>query len=383
MKIAVIIVGKINQDIKNDYFDKIMKNIIRCYDLDNENTDIFIYNNCSKETNNRLSNYFKQNKIKCLKTIKMTDHEKICQEKAINCNDIIKENFNKFKKLCMDENILGNNELSHHVPFNNISFFKKNAFKSAFHQYYQIYLSLLEIINYENNNNFEYDFIMKIRPDFFLKHDKFGPNHYFNDKNHILLKSYKNLEKYYNKINEPDNYHHKEFRINNYLFWRTTKFLGGQFILNKDSYAQIKDSLNNLEDFNNKIKDKFVISINDACFFSSGVNFKKHITELFNHFGEFYDNNVKFWWTAEAQFQLSILKNNLYFFDYLQNNNYYRGTEMWVNDYHGMEKYNKDEMNTNKVKKTTIINKWYCPNCNFRSTRQRNIIIHKKSCIKL
>jgi len=61
---------------------------------------------------------------------------------------------------------------------------------------------------------------------------------------------------------------------------------------------------------------------------------------------EFYDENIKFWWTAESQFLLSILKNNLFYFDYLQNDNFYNGREMWVNDYHGIEKYDKEQMKT-------------------------------------
>ena len=61
---------------------------------------------------------------------------------------------------------------------------------------------------------------MKIRLDFYLKNDKFGPIHYFNDNNDILLKSYKNLKYLYDKIDEPDNYDSTEFRINNYKYYR-------------------------------------------------------------------------------------------------------------------------------------------------------------------
>ena len=46
---------------------------------------------------------------------------------------------------------------------------------------------------------------------------------------------------------------------------------------------------------------------------SSGINFKKFIKSLYNQLGEFYDPNIKFWWTAECQFQLSILNNDLYY----------------------------------------------------------------------
>jgi hypothetical protein len=339
MKIACIIVGK------NNYNEYELKQITRCYDLDNPNTDIFIYNNSSKEINNKFLHFFGKNKVKFINTIQDTKYEQDCNYMIHTINNTIKDNFKNFYDVCVKNNIINNNNISTHVPFKNKSFFKPS--KRSFHQYYQIYLSLLVIEKYEKDNNIKYDFIIKIRPDFFLKHDKFGPNHYFSDNNDVLLKSYSNLKHYYDKIEEDDNYYPTEFRINNYLYWRTTKFLGGQYVLNKNSYNQIKIYLNNRDTFNDKIKKKFVITINDACFFSNATNFKKFVKNLFQKYGEFYREDVKFWWTAESQLHLSILDSDLFYFDYLQNNNYYRNREMWVNDYHGTEKYNKIEMKTN------------------------------------
>jgi len=347
MKIAVIIVGK------NNYNEYELNEITRCYNLDNPNTDIFIYNNSSKEVNNKFLKFFGKNKIKFLNTIQGTKYEQQCNHIIHTMNDAIINNFKNFYQSCIENNIINNNTLSIHVPFKKISFFK--PFKSSFYQYYQLYLSLLEIEKYEKINNMKYDYIMKIRPDFFLKHNKFGPNHYFSDKNDVLLKSYSNLKYYYDKIEEDDNYYPTEFRINNYLYWRTTKFLGGQYVLNKNSYNQVKSYLDNRELFNDKIKNDFVITINDACFFSNADNFKKFVKNLFQKYGEFYSKDVKFWWTAESQLHLSILDSNLFYFDYLQNDNYYGaryrknskwGTMMWVNDYHGTEKYDKQEMKT-------------------------------------
>jgi hypothetical protein len=117
-------------------------------------------------------------------------------------------------------------------------------------------------------------------------------------------------------------------------------------MINKKSYEKINYYLDDRYKFNEIIKNNFVITINDACFFSSGVNFKKFINSLCKKYGEFYDNDNNFWWTAESQLVLSILNNDLYYFDYVQNNNYYNGREMWVNDYHGIEKYDKKLMNT-------------------------------------
>ena len=338
MKIAVIIVGIFKFD------ENILKEITRCYSLNKSNFDIYIYNNNSIEDNEKILDYFKKNDINCI-SIKSCKYSKRNVSKKENIiNQKIKNNWEDFKKVCIEKNIINNSQLSHHVPMTNINFFEPHLTSSE--QYEQICLALNEIENYEKEQNMEYDFIMKIRLDFYLKHDKFNPIHYFSDCNDILLKSYSNLKYYYDKIYEEDSYNLSEFRINNYLHWRTTKYLGGQFVLNKNSYDLIKDKLNNREKFNNIIKEKFFITINDACFFSSGSNFKKCMKSLYNHLGEFYDPNIKFWWTAECQFQLSILNNNLFYFDYLQNNNYYKGREMWVNDYHGIEKYDKDEMKT-------------------------------------
>jgi hypothetical protein len=341
MKIAVIICGIF------EYDENILKEIIRCYSLDNMNVDIFIYNNNTIENNDKIVHFFNNNNINTV----IVKSEQYSLDKDDNLiikqfliNEKIKNNWENFKQNCINNNIINNNLLSIHVPFKDPYFFYPKI--DSFPQFKQIYLGLNEITKYENNNSFNYDYIMKIRLDFFLKHDKFGPIHYFNDKNDILLKSYNNLKYYYDKIDEDDDYHLTEFRINNYLYWRATKYLGGQYMLNKTSYDKIIDSLDNRDNFNNIIKDKFIITINDFCFFSSGINFKLFFNNLYNNYGEFYSNECKFWWTAESQFLQSILNSELYYFDYLQNNNYFKGREAWVNDYHGIEKYDKLHMKT-------------------------------------
>ena len=236
MKVAIIMVGRIAYDKES------LEEITRCYDLNDSNTDIFIYNNSTIETNNKLMVFFGENKIKCLKTIHQTYHEIASSNKQNELNNTIINNFKNFHSTCINNNIIDNPLISVHVPFKNNDF-HNNPFKSSFSQYYQIYLALQEIIAYEKIHNMKYDFIMKIRGDFYLKHDKFGPSHYFNDNNDILLKSYHNLKYYYEKIDESDSYHPTEFRINNYLYWRVTKFLGGQYVLNKNSYEAIENDL--------------------------------------------------------------------------------------------------------------------------------------------
>ena len=335
MKIAVIIVGKFDFNID------ILSETIRCYDLNNENTDIFIYNNSTTETNNNFLKMF-GNKIKCIK---------LFDEKLYNIwyNELVNKNsrhekWNKFTQKCI-EIINKSSEYSIHVPFKKRKFFTNRTIQSA-EQYYQFIMGINEIIKYESENNFKYDYIMKIRFDFFLKNHRFGPNHYFTNNDDILLKDYFNLKKYYDSITEEDNYHKTEFRINNYLYWRTTKYLGGQFNLNLRSYNIIKDNINDRLKFNEIISDKFIITINDAVFFGSRDNMIKVSSIIYNNYGNHYDDSNYFWWTPESQLLMSIIDEKLYYFDYLQNYNYYNVREMWVNDYHGTEKYDKSEMKT-------------------------------------
>lgn len=360
MRTAIIIVGIFKFDKKT------LDNVSKCYGLlsdDEVNTsDIFIYNNNDNNDNNLLLNYFGKQKVKCLKTLKNTNEEQKCEQwvkQRLN-NKNVALNKNKYLQILKSKidysknNDDINSKYSKHVPFrNNPDKFVKNLQMCSPHQWYQIYLCLNEIIKYENNNNFEYDYIMKIRLDFYLKINQFSPISYFTDKNHILLKSYNNLKKYYDMITEDDKYHDREFRINNYLYWRTTKYLGGQYNLNDESYNNIKKYLvlgdtnineKHREEFNREINDRYVITINDACFFANNDNFKKLVTNVYNNYYSHFDENNLFWWTAESQFVLSIKNCDLFYFDYLQNYNFYKVREMWVNDYHGIEKYNKKEM---------------------------------------
>jgi len=335
MRIAVLVVGVFA------YNENTLDEIKRCYSLDSENVDLFVYNNNTEADNEQLKEYCRANRIH---VIAVKSNQTNPEKKEWGVNDIMRDNWRHFKEVCENENIIHNESLSIHVPLRDPAFFEPSI--SSPFQYEQVYLALQEVMQYERENGFEYDYIMKIRLDFYLKHDHFGPLHYFNDTNDVLLKSYDNLKYYYDKIDEEDAYHASEYRINNYLWWRTTKFLGGQFILNTSSYDKVASSLGDRDAFNGIIGDAFVITINDACFFSSGKNFKLFMDSLYHHYGEFYDEKCKFWWTAESQLLLSILHSGLHYFDYLQNNNYYKGREMWVNDYHGIEKYDKQQMNT-------------------------------------
>ena len=337
-KTAVCLVGGLRNETYHSFDkDSIVKNLDRCYNLSDPNTDIFIFNNCDTIINQKLKTYF-GNRIKYITSYQ---NNKTCYDEEINKIKLTLDsnyeqsilNFNNW----LEKNSNNLIHFTNHVPFKNNNW-KVPKFRS-YHQYYHLLKALEKVIEYENQNNFKYEFIMKIRMDFFLKENNFSPSHYFNDCNNILLKNYDNINKLYQLIQEEDEYDKKELRINNYLYYRTSKFLGGQYIKNSKSYEEIQDLLKNRFEFNKKIKSNFFILINDACFFSNRNNFIKIIDSLFKKYGTFYNSKVPFWWTAEAQLQLCILENNCFYLDYLQNNNYYYGVNMWFESYHGCERY--------------------------------------------
>jgi hypothetical protein len=338
-KTAVCLVGGLrNETYQNFDTDKIIQNLDRCYNLSDSNTDIFIFNNCDSVINQKLKEYF-GDRIKFMDSYqnKKNFYDQEINQIKLKLNSNYEHSISNFNDwLLKNSNNLNN--FTSHVPFKNKDW-KIPKFRS-YHQYYHLIKALEKVIEYENNNNFKYEFIMKIRIDFFLKENNFSPNHYFNDCNNILLKNYDNMNKLYQLIQEEDEYDNRELRINNYLYYRTPKFLGGQYIKNTDSYTEIQNLLKNRYKFNKKIKSNFFILVNDACFFSNRNNFIKIIHSLFQNFGSFYDSKVPFWWTAEAQLQLCILKNKCFYLDYLQNNNYYYGVNMWFDSFHGCERYN-------------------------------------------
>lgn len=335
MKIAVIIIGKFVFDLK------ILSEITRCYDLSNDNTDLFIYNNCTVDVNEKLTSYY-GNKIKSLKTMDIVSftewYRSMCdRDTRIQKWSVFKENCKQIIAYPLKH--------SRHVPFKTEIFFSDNKMHSP-EQYYQLNMGINEVLLHESKNQFRYDFIMKIRLDFYLLNNRFGPNHYFTNTDDILLKNYFNLKKWYDRIIESDQYHLTEFRVQNYLYWRTTKYLGGQYHPNQSSYMMIENYLNDREKFNQIIKDKFIITINDAVFFGSRDNMIKICQNILNHYGDHYESGNFFWWTPESQLVLSILDENLCYFDYLQNGTYYKGDEMWVNLCYGTEKYDNNEMIT-------------------------------------
>ena len=361
MKIAAIVVGI------SEYNKKILDNVSRCYDLNHESVDIFIYNNNIPKENEKLRGYFGRDKIKVLKSIRDSFKEKECQEwiKGINNSQEFndhKNEFAKFIKIKKEEfwkkGMDLKKKVSKHVPFiKDTDKFMKEFKVFSPYQWFQIYLATHEITKYENTNQFEYDFIIKIRLDFYLKYDRFNPIHYFGHKaknesfENIVLKSYDNLKKYYLKVineSQEDKYHNLEFRVDNYLYWRTTKWLGGQYVLNNKSFDNIKDVKSN-EEFNNLVRDNFIVTMNDFVFFAKGSNFKKLVDTAYNGYGKHFDKSNLYWWTPESQFIYSIFESGLNYLDYVQNGNFFKIREIWVNDYHGTEKYNKKEMATEKI----------------------------------
>jgi hypothetical protein len=70
------------------------------------------------------------------------------------------------------------------------------------------------------------------------------------------------------------------------------------------------------------------------------------MNNLYYNYGEFYDEECRWWWAPEVQFLSSIKSSNLFYFDYLQNSHSFKGGQVWINDYHGTEKYDKNKMKT-------------------------------------
>ena len=233
MNTAVIIVGKFDSTVN-------IKELRRCYEMDL--SDIFIFSNSEEKVNNEFKNIF-GNKIKLLKTIINDDYH--------------------------------NNEI------------KKFDKPIQFNQFYQIENAIKYLKNYEKENNFKYDFIMKIRADCYLVDNLFSPNNYFNSKNDILFKDYNNLKNLFQNLNNEDKYYsevicpsnkikkHIYTRVNNFMENICTKNLGGQFVINNISFKNIESYLNNLEKFNTEIIKNYFIMVNDFAYFSSRDNFIK------------------------------------------------------------------------------------------------------------
>jgi len=291
MLIAILIVGKIKS-----YSKKQLSNIKYCYDLNNDNTDIFIFNNISETINNRIHDNLDNIKI-CKTIMRNKKHINNCNDIINNISDTIKDNYIKFKNLNIH-----NKELDTH----------NKPMKHSFHQHYQIYEGLKLIKQYEIDNNIRYDYIMKIRLDCYLENDKFGPYHYFNNNDDILFKSYKTLKNNHIKVSQLDDKHdiYRTQNINN-----TTKTLCGQYISNEKSFDIIKD-ITDKNKFNDIITQQFVILINDFCYFASASNFNKLYDNLIVKYGEYYTDKSIYYWTAESQLQQCILDTGLYYLDY-------------------------------------------------------------------
>lgn len=332
MKIAVIIVGIF------DFNEQILNNVSKCYDLFSENTDIFIMNNNDDENNNKIRNYFgnKVKSVNSMRNIDLTEFNNLSSKD----DELFKRNreifINKLNNV-VKPNLKFDSIHNQFTKFNTVNDIPK---KNSFNQYFQTYRAIREIHDFENNNGFRYDYIMRIRLDFYLKNKKFGPNHFFNDTNDILFKDYDSIKNLYSKITEDDDYHHDYFRINNFCKLRTPKYLGGQYVLNKNSFEQIKDLRDNREEFNKKIKDKFFININDFCFFSARNNFIQTITDIVHNYDNFFNDKIMFTWLApEVQFQLGILNEGLFYLDYLQFGSSFKNGSFYEDHAFGIENF--------------------------------------------
>jgi len=331
MKIAVCLIGE--KELDNEYLNFFSN----CFDLNNENTDIYILNNNSTEQNFKLLKFFGR-KIKFIQNFNNLNKDEY-NNLYLNENEETKINKINFLNTILSIN---NDQpfINNIIKFHSIKNIDDIPKKINFNKYYYIYTCIKEILKFEEKNNIKYDFIMKLDINFILNFNKFGPNHYFNSKNHVLFKDYQNLNRIYTKINSEDEYDSYYFIINNYCYYHTTKYLGGPYINNKKSYNYYKNYLNNNEMFNLIIKDKFFISISDYCFFAKRNNFIKIINDLTINFDTFYDENIKYnWLESEIQLFLCILKNKLFYINYEQSDCTYKDeNDIFFKTIYGTEK---------------------------------------------
>lgn len=330
MKVAVLITGIFNYN--EQYLDKISQ----CYDLFDEQTDIFVMNNNSDEDNDLLKKYF-GDKIKYINTQRNLNPDEFNLLQNKQDANVLKNKQIFFKNI--HENIIPKSKVRYsHVSFFHYYNIKDIPKNKSMHQFYQAYVGLNNILDYESMNNFKYDYIMKIRLDVYIDNKRFGPIHYFNDMNDVLFKDYDLLKKINSMIKTEDDYHHDFYRINNFCEFRTTKYLGGQYVLNKNSYDQIKLFLNDRSKFNEMITKKFFIVLNDFAYFSSRDNFIEIIPKIIKNYDGFYDENVKFLWVApETQLILAILQNNLYYLDYVSIDVIYKNCKVYREHIYGIE----------------------------------------------
>ena len=174
-KIALLLSGNIRR-----FFDKDLQLSNMYKDLvKNQNIDVFIYTDNNDFYYNDVQYFSDNNKEKKLGIPSLYDRRIHTNTQFINYEDsskIIRENLlnifnNNLKDLYIEDynpklidNIYDKNNINHNTFMNNnySCFDRKNALMCQFYKLYKCYNLL---INYENNNKFKYNIIIKSRPE--------------------------------------------------------------------------------------------------------------------------------------------------------------------------------------------------------------------------
>lgn len=108
MRIAVLVVGVFA------YNENTLDEIKRCYSLDSENVDLFVYNNNTEADNEQLKEYCRANRIH---VIAVKSNQTNPEKKEWGVNDIMRDNWRHFKEVCEVEasSILTKNILMTHI----------------------------------------------------------------------------------------------------------------------------------------------------------------------------------------------------------------------------------------------------------------------------
>ena len=177
-KIALLLSGNIRTFFyKNNYIARKYIELVNSQDI-----DVFIYTDNNDFNYNDIQ-YFSENNKELVLGIPNDYEKRLCVNKQlINYDDslkIIKENFfkifgDKLKKFHIEDfkndlidNIYDKNNIYHNTFMNNkySEFTRKKALMC---QFYKLYKCYNQLCNYEKENNFEYDIIMKSRMDVIL-----------------------------------------------------------------------------------------------------------------------------------------------------------------------------------------------------------------------
>ncbi len=190
-------------------------------------------------------------------------------------------------------------------------------------EYYQMYLLSKKIFEYEKIENFEYDYIIKVRCDNIIQHpiyfDWENLNHNYVKESLQFIKNHFNFD----KINSI----HCIRLFMNSLFDKKRIFCKNLCYLNYDYFDIQSSQLNsliNIENNDDEFIKEFINYINNGeyiftlrannIYFLKRKYFKK-ISNLGINYGKYIMKNHDCWFNAESQLQQICIENNLDIFN--------------------------------------------------------------------